>query len=88
MNGQFDFVLLDSPPIQSVTDSLALSRFVSGTILVVRAGKTTFEVLEGGLKKLGDINSRVLGFVLNGIKQRDAGKHYYGYHSYYARDDD
>ncbi|MGB5232419.1 MAG: polysaccharide biosynthesis tyrosine autokinase [Desulfoprunum sp.] len=88
MNGQFDFVLLDSPPIQSVTDSLALSRFVSGTILVVRAGKTTFEVLEGGLKKLGDINSRVLGFVLNGIKQQDAGKHYYGYHSYYARDDD
>lgn len=88
MQEQFDFVLLDSPPIQSVTDSLALSQFVSGTVLVVRAGKTTYEALDAGLKKLRAINSRILGFVLNGLKERDSGRHYYGYSSYYARDDD
>jgi capsular exopolysaccharide synthesis family protein len=88
MREQFDFVLLDSPPIQSVTDSLALSQFVAGTVVVVRAGKTTYEVLEAGLKKLRAINSRILGFVLNGIRHQDSGRHYYGYSSYYARDDD
>ena len=88
MQEQFDFVLLDSPPIQSVTDSLALSQFVSGTVLVVRAGKTTGEALDAGLKKLRAINSRILGFVLNGIREQDSGRHYYGYTSYYARDDD
>jgi capsular exopolysaccharide synthesis family protein len=88
MQEQFDFVLLDSPPIQSVTDSLALSQFVAGTVLVVRAGKTTYEALDAGLKKLRAINSRILGFVLNGIREQDSGRHYYGYSSYYARDDD
>lgn len=88
MATKFDFVLLDSPPVQSVTDSLALSQFVAGTVLVIRAGKTTYEVLEGGLKKLHDVNGRILGFVLNGLKQQDTGKHYYGYSTYYAKDDD
>lgn len=88
MAARYDFVLLDSPPVQSVTDSLALSQFVAGTVLVIRAGKTTYEVLEGGLKKLRNINGRVLGFVLNGLKQQDAGKHSYGYSTYYAKDDD
>ena len=88
MQEQFDFVLLDSPPIQSVTDSLALSQFVSGTVLVVRAGKTTYESLDAGLKKLRAINSRILGFVLNGVMEQASGRHYYGYSSYYARDDD
>lgn len=88
MAERYDFVLLDSPPVQSVTDSLALSQFVAGTVLVIRAGKTTYEVLEGGLKKLRDVNGRVLGFVLNGLKQQDTGKHYYGYSTYYAKDDD
>lgn len=88
MAQKFDFVLLDSPPVQSVTDSLALSQFVAGTVLVIRAGKTTYEVLEGGLKKLRDVNGRILGFVLNGLKQQDTGKHYYGYSTYYAKDDD
>ncbi len=88
MAERYDFVLLDSPPVQSVTDSLALSQFVAGTVLVIRAGKTTYEILEGGLKKLRDVNGRVLGFVLNGLRQQDTGKHSYGYSTYYAKDDD
>ena len=88
LSQRYDFVLLDSPPVQSVTDSLALSQFVAGTVLVIRAGKTTYEILESGLKKLRDVNGRVLGFVLNGLKQQDTGKHYYGYNTYYAKDDE
>lgn len=88
LSQRFDFVLLDSPPVQSVTDSLALCQFVAGTVLVIRAGKTTYEILESGLKKLRDVNGRVLGFVLNGLKSQDTGKHYYGYNTYYAKDDE
>jgi polysaccharide biosynthesis transport protein len=88
MSQKYDFILLDSPPVQSVTDSLALSQFVAGTLLVVRAGKTTYEILESGLKKLRDINGRVIGLVLNGLKPQDSGKHYYGYNTYYAKDDE
>ena len=83
---KFDFILLDSPPVQSVTDSLVLSQYVDGTIVVVRAGKTTNEDMAGGMKKLRDVQTRFLGFVLNGVKTQEMGNSYYGYSSYYAKD--
>jgi capsular exopolysaccharide synthesis family protein len=83
LRGRFDFVLLDSPPIQVVTDSLALSRIA----VVVRFGKTTYEMINGGLKKLADVRGQILGFVLNGLKTGDARGYYYGYSSSYASDD-
>ncbi|MFT5726117.1 MAG: succinoglycan biosynthesis transport protein ExoP [Desulforhopalus sp.] len=86
LSAKYDFILLDSPPVQSVTDSLALSQYVDGTIVVVRAGKTTNEDLESGMKKLHDVRTRFLGFVLNGMKSQDMGKYYYGYSSYYKKD--
>jgi len=83
---KFDFILLDSPPVQSVTDSLVLGQYVDGTIVVVRAGKTTNEEMESGMKKLRDVQTRFLGFVLNGMKNQDMGKYYYGYSTYYTKD--
>lgn len=87
MAEKFDFVLIDSPPIQSVTDSLALTQIVDGTVIVVRAGATTYEMLQSGLKKLKDIQCRLLGCVLNGqSKLTNSGSNYYGYTTYYAKD--
>ncbi|MFN2355838.1 MAG: lipopolysaccharide biosynthesis, partial [Desulfopila sp.] len=74
------------PPVQSVTDSLVLSQYADGTIIVVRSGKTTNEVLDSGMKKLHDVQTRFLGFVLNGMKSRDMGEYYYGYTTYYSKD--
>jgi len=86
LRDQFDFILLDSPPIQRVADSLTLSKIVDGTIVVVRYGKTTFDMLDGGIKKLTDLDAIILGFILNGMKRSD-NKAYYGYSSHYATDD-
>ena len=83
----FDFILIDSPPIQSVTDSLALTQLVDGTVVVVRVGETTYEMVESGLKKLKDVQCHFLGFVLNGMsKNHSAAGNYYGYTAYYAKD--
>jgi polysaccharide biosynthesis transport protein len=83
---KFDFILLDSPPVQSVTDSLVLSQYADGTIVVVRAGKTTNEEMDSGMKKLHDVQTRFLGFVLNGLRSQDMGRYYYGYSTYYSKD--
>ncbi len=85
---QFDFVLLDSPPIGAVTDSLTLSQYVDGTILVVKAGSTTIEMLESGIRKMRDINARILGVVLNRVRIAEQSAYQYGYTTYYAKDDD
>ena len=84
----YDFVLLDSPPIQSVTDSLTLSTLVDGTVIVVRAGKTTYDMIANGLRKLKAVNAHLLGFVLNGVGKSTGGEGYYhGYYKYYSKDD-
>ncbi len=85
MDERFDFILLDSPPVQSVTDSLALASAVDGTIVVVQYGKTTYDMLNSGMKKLTDVNAQVLGFVVNGLKKGEAGAYYYGYSGYYKK---
>jgi capsular exopolysaccharide synthesis family protein len=86
MGERYDFVLLDSPPVQSVTDSLTLSSLVDGTILVVRAGSITSDILENGLKKLHEVNAHCLGFVLNGFNKTSGVANYYGYYEYYSKE--
>ncbi len=81
---RFDFVLIDSPPVQQVTDSLLLAGLVDGTITVLRSGKTTFDMLDSGIKKLRESQAHMLGFVLNRVTKRHAGQGYYGYYSYYS----
>ncbi len=83
---EFDFLLLDSPPVQSVTDSLTLSKLVDGTLLVTRSGKTTFDIVESGLKKMYDIHANILGIVLNGLNKSKGDSGYYGYYDYYAKE--
>ncbi|MDR3088511.1 MAG: polysaccharide biosynthesis tyrosine autokinase [Desulfobulbaceae bacterium] len=85
---EYDFVLLDTPPVQSVTDGLMLTNIVDGAILVVRGGKTTFEALDSGIRKLKEVKANILGFVLNGVRGDQRGNYYYGYGSYYAKDKD
>lgn len=82
---RFDFVLLDSPPVQQVTDSLLLAGLVEGTITVIRSEKTTYDMLDSGVKKLRESQARLLGFVLNRVTKKTAGYGYYGYYSYYSR---
>lgn len=82
----YDFVLLDSPPVQRVTDSLTLSTLVDGTLLITRAGKTTYDMLESGLKKMHEVRAHVLGIVLNGIIKRKKDSGYYGYYEYYSKE--
>jgi succinoglycan biosynthesis transport protein ExoP len=88
LNDRFDVVIWDSPPLMTVTDSLILSRMLDGTIIVTRAGKTTYELVDRGLKLLRgrretDLESRVLGVVINGLDIKKSGPYYYQYYNYY-----
>ncbi len=89
MKNRFDYVLLDSPPIQRVTDSLTLSKLVDGTLLIVRSGFTTYDTITSGMKKLNEVHANILGVVVNRIKRQAGGDSgYYGYYDYYAKDEE
>ena len=86
MSTNYDFIIFDSPPIGHLVDGLIVSTLVDGTVLVVRAGTTTYDTFNNGLKKIIDIQAPVLGVVLNRMNAKLAGSRYYHYYEYYTRE--
>jgi capsular exopolysaccharide synthesis family protein len=86
----YDFIIIDSPPLMSVSDSLILAKLADGTVIVTRAAKTTYDMAQKGLKQLRDIGAHVIGLVINGADFRKSGYDYYygyGYYSYRAEEE-
>jgi succinoglycan biosynthesis transport protein ExoP len=77
-----DIVLIDSPPLLAVSDSLRLTARVDGVILVVRAGVTQRRALARAKQQLDKVGARVIGVVVNGLSARDTRRHYAAYRSY------
>lgn len=73
------FVIIDSPPLLPVTDAAVLATNADGAIVVVSAGKTTYDMLHKALDNLEKARARALGVVLNKVPKRGAGATYYGY---------
>lgn len=80
---EFDHVIVDSPPVLSITDATVLSVMVDGVILVVRSGKTSRQVLRHTRQTLQAVNACVLGVVLNGVSLNSVDYYYY-YYKYYG----
>lgn len=85
VQGRFDRVILDSPPIVPVTDGVVLSTLVDGTILVVRAFKTTKDLARHALRALLDVGANVAGTVLNAVNL-NRGEYKYSHYYYYRKD--
>lgn len=77
---RFDRILLDSPPLQAVTDAAVLARLSDGAIMVVQAGKTSRDDLTRCSRQLSAVNAHIVGVVLNDL---DVSDQQYGY-KYYA----
>ncbi|NOT62448.1 MAG: polysaccharide biosynthesis tyrosine autokinase [Acidobacteria bacterium] len=79
----YEHVILDSPPLLSVTDPVVLSTRVDGVILVVQAGRSTRDILRRARQELTHVGAKVFGVVLNNLDMRREG---YGPNdaSYYA----
>jgi len=78
----FDMILLDSPPIVSVSDALALAAVVDGVILVVRAGAIPQDVVRRAAGQIEAVKGRILGVLMNSVNLKRDG-YYYDYYRYY-----
>lgn len=78
---QFDYVLLDSAPVLSVTDSVLLSTQVDGVVLVLRANKSRRAHVRQAVQALRDVRAMVIGTILNDLKVRSEG---FGSYYYYT----
>lgn len=86
LSDKFDRVVFDSPPLVPVTDSAIISTLVDGTVFVVRAFNTSRHLSAQGLRVLRDVDTRVVGAVLNAVNLNRHEYSYYYHYYYYKRE--
>lgn len=77
---KFEYIILDTPPINVVSDALGLTKMTDGTVMVVRQNQTSHPEIARALAQFNFIEANMLGLVLNGVsihQGRDSRSHYY-----------
>ena len=82
----YDYVIVDLPPVNLVSDPIMMSRHLDGMIVIVRHGYTRRRDVNDAVRSLNLVNAKILGFVYNGAKaakKRYRKSNYYHY-TYYT----
>jgi capsular exopolysaccharide synthesis family protein len=79
---RFDRIILDSPPLQVVTDAVVLSKQADGVILVVRADKTLRDDIRRSARQIRGVGGTIFGVIVNAIEHDGRGRYYYSYYGY------
>lgn len=76
----FDYVLIDAPPVELVSDPMILATQGDGVLLVLDAQNTRKTSVRKSMRSLENVGARVLGTVMNNVKASQSGYYYtYGY---------
>ena len=78
MKKEFKYIILDTPPLQAVTDAQVLSTKADGVLLIVRAGSTKREMVFNSVDLIKKVQGKVIGTVLNGVENKKNNYYYYG----------
>lgn len=83
---RYDYIIIDSPPLVSVSDGLLIAQHCDGAILIVRSGETPRNLIRQSIDQLQGSGCRLLGTVLNGVAtgNRAYGYYYGHYYKYYS----
>lgn len=81
----YDYVVVDLPPVTVVSDAIAMSKIVDGFVIVVRAGVSDRKMLAEAIRQLKLVDVRILGFVFRDSYKKSHkykyGKKYYNTYS-------
>ena len=81
---KYRYIILDTPPLQSVSDGNLITALSDGVILVVRGESTSKKMIRNSLHQIESCNGRLLGMVLNRVKiDQHAYYKYYGEYGEY-----
>jgi tyrosine-protein kinase Etk/Wzc len=82
LRAEFEYVLLDSPPLLTVSDSRILSTLTDAVVLVTRAYSTPFDLVRRARGLLYNSGARILGVALNSVSIQKQGSSGYGLYRY------
>ena len=76
--GKYDAIIVDTPPVLAVTDTLLISEVCDAVLLVGRINQTDRFSLRRAMDELNRVDTPVLGLVVNDMGPRDGYSAYYG----------
>lgn len=84
----YDYIIIDTPPINIVTDTLTLLKYIAGVVLVAMQGSTPFDALQNAIDSINFAEGSILGVVLTHVDMTSGKYNYkykykYKYSSYY-----
>ena len=78
----FELIVIDTPPLELVSDALPIGANATGLIYVVKANSTLIPMARRGLERIAAANVRILGVILNNHDFETAGRYYGEYNTY------
>ena len=83
---EYRYVIIDSPPLDSVADGALIASMCDGAVLVVRSGETSKSLIRHSFQQLEQVNCKLLGTILNRVAVSGrAYKKYYGKYGQYSQ---
>lgn len=85
LRDKYDYIVIDTPPVNLVSDALVVSQKCDGLILVVRSNYTAYSAFNEALLNIKRLNINFLGAVMNGVNYENSKYYKYkGYKKYYG----
>lgn len=84
--GEYDYIIVDTPPASRVIDAAIIAKECDGVVLVIESGMVSWRTAQAVKRQMDKTGSRMLGVVLNRADSKNSG--YYGKHysKYYGKD--
>ncbi|OTG85184.1 polysaccharide biosynthesis tyrosine autokinase [Acinetobacter sp. ANC 4648] len=79
LNETYDHILIDSPPVLAVTDSIIISQYAAVNLIVARYNQTALKELEITVNRFEQAGTKVTGFILNDVQKTFGGGYAYNY---------
>ena len=79
LSQKYDYIFFDTAPVNIVTDTTILAKWMSGIIMVVLYNSTDKDTIEEAVKQLEFVGGKILGFILNGVVYGNNGAYRYNY---------
>lgn len=86
---RYHYVIIDTPPVNAVTDASVVAAHSDGVVLVAESGRTTYPALAHSREALARVGAKILGVVVNKVQHGGSGYYdgYYQEYGYYATGD-
>jgi len=83
LEGDWDMILFDSPPLVAVTDATMVSKEIDQIVMVVKVGQTDKKAFDHTINSLRNVNAPLGGIILNAVTRKNSYGSYYYYYQYY-----